>query len=210
MNSTQCFWKHIYFAVYYSIAFSSTRIDDSSEIGNISEIKETDSDAQIEALVKEFSASLTSVKQHIDESRKVRTEIEQDTKPEVTINETSVWSGDGSISEKSVKSNNTLNDVNQIDTNFEVVDDISELTTDVPVAPDVTERLYWTCYAKDSVEESVEIDQNVLTNNDIDDENSNDHITTIDHSTATIESDITQSSSEKSVTENIPKPSGKY
>lgn len=190
-----------------------------SDIANLSEIKETDSDAQIEAMVKEFSASLTSVKQHIDESRKVRTEIEQDVKDtEQTNNETSVWSGDDSLSEKSVKTNHTLDDVHPINTDFEVVNDINDLgEEDDQQSP---KRLYWTCYSQgDIVEESIDIDQNVLTNSDIQDEITLDEqpVTAREYLNSTA-SDITQealdntdqpsSESDEPSILHIPKPSG--
>ena len=69
-------------------------------------LSEGDSDAQIEAMVKEFSASLSSMRQNIDESRKIRNEIENDV---TKHDETSVWSVSESSNNTSV---NSVKDIN--------------------------------------------------------------------------------------------------
>ena len=115
-------------------------------------------------MVKEFSASLSSMRQNIDESRKIRNEIEN----EVTKNdETSIWS----VSESSKNSSfNSVKDLNnstlQEDQKFETVDTVEDLVEN----SSPPEPIF-------SVENSTEIpsggsfdhviDQNGLTNDDI-------------------------------------------
>ena len=115
-------------------------------------------------MVKEFSASLSSMRQNIDESRKIRNEIEN----QVTKNdETSIWS----VSESSKNSSfNSVKDLNnstlQEDQKFETVDTVEDLVEN----SSPPEPIF-------SVENSTEIpsggsfdhviDQNGLTNDDI-------------------------------------------
>ena len=116
---------------------------------------------------------MTSIKQNIDESRKIRNEIEiesqknlveEESKTEQN-NETSVWSG-SEDEESSIKHISTENNEN----NFEMVEQVEELESkDKNQSP---AKLYWTCYSKEEISldctsNEGSINQNVLTNNDI-------------------------------------------